>query len=191
MAKKKLKNQNENCEVNKESKEQVSNSQNNGDDTQKMLEQLQKENSELKDRLLRALAEVENIRKRAEKEKEDTAKYAIAKFAKEMLGVADNLARALESISEEDRKNIKQLENIYVGVEATQKELMRAFDIGGIKKLEPMDKAFDANFHEVMFEADMPEKPAGQVIEILEDGYTVNGRLLRPARVGVVKKKSK
>ncbi len=149
---------------------------------------LKEENTELKDKMLRALAEVENIRRRSEKEREDTAKYAIAKFARELLGVADNLRRALDSIPEENRESNEQLQNIFIGVESTEKELLRAFDSLGIKKNVPIDEPFNANFHEVMFEADMPDKVPGHVIEVLEAGYMIHDRLLRPARVGVAKK---
>lgn len=150
---------------------------------------LENEVADLKDRLLRTLAETDNIRKRAEKERADTAKYGISGFARQLLPVADNLRRALEAIPEEDRSQNEALNSIFVGVEATERELHRAFESTGIKVIDALDQPFNPNFHEVMFEADMPEKAPGTVIQVLEPGYMIQDRLLRPARVGVAKGK--
>lgn len=148
---------------------------------------LEAENAELKDRLLRTMAEMENIRKRAEKERNDTSKYAVSNFAKQLLTVSDNLRRALDAVPEERRDDDEALQSIFVGVEATERELLRAFETAGIKPIDAMDQPFNPNYHEVMFEADMPEKTAGTVIQVLEPGYMIHDRLLRPARVGVAK----
>lgn len=152
-----------------------------------LVQTLQAENADLKDRLLRTLAESDNIRKRAEKERADTSKYAVSNFARQLLSVADNLRRALEAIPEEDRQQSEALNSIFTGVEATERELLRAFESTGIKMIEALDQPFNPNFHEVMFEADMPDKPAGTVIQVLEPGYMIHDRLLRPSRVGVAK----
>lgn len=148
---------------------------------------LQAEVAGLKDQLLRAMAETENTRRRAQREREDTSRYAIASFAKELLAVADNLRRAVEAVPAEARENDEALKSIVVGVEATERQLSAAFDRSGIKKLEPLGESFDPNFHQVMFEIEDPAKPAGTIIQILQDGYTIHGRLLREALVGVSK----
>lgn len=139
------------------------------------------------DKALRALAEAENTRKRAERDRQDTAKFAVSSFARDLLGVADNLRRALQAITPEQQAAHEILKTIYTGVEATERELLRALEKNGIKKIEPLDQPFDPNFHEVMFEADIPGKPPGTIIQILEPGYTIHERILRPARVGVAR----
>ncbi|MDD9900179.1 MAG: nucleotide exchange factor GrpE [Alphaproteobacteria bacterium] len=148
---------------------------------------LEEQLADMKDRLLRAMAETENIRKRSEREKQDTAKFAVSSFAKSLLSVADNLSRALAAVTPEQRESDPPLKNIYTGVEMTEKELLRALEKEGIKKIDAMDKPFDPNLHEVMFEGEAADKPPGTVIQVIEDGYTIFERLLRPARVGVSK----
>ena len=148
---------------------------------------LEAEIAELKDKLLRTLAESENIRKRAEKERSDTAKFAVGNFAKNLLNVADNLRRALDAIPEDTRNENEALNNIFVGVEATERELLRAFEGVGIKQIEAQGQPFNPNFHEVMMEVEAADKPAGTVVQVLETGYMIHDRLLRPARVAVAK----
>lgn len=143
--------------------------------------------AEANDKMLRALAEVENIRRRAERDRQDISKFAVSSFARDLLSVADNMHRALQAITPEQRETNEALKNIYIGVEATERELMRLFEKNGIKKQEPLDQKFDPNLHEVMFEAEVPGKAPGTVIQIIEPGYTIHERLLRPARVGVAK----
>ena len=143
--------------------------------------------AEMKDQALRAMAETENIRKRTEREIADTRKYAVMGFAKDLINVSDNLRRAIESVSEEEKQGNDVLINLFTGIEATERELLKAFAQKGIKKLEPLEEKFDPNFHEVMFEAPSTEHPEGIIIQIIEPGYTINDRLLRPARVGVSK----
>ncbi len=145
---------------------------------------LEEENARIKDHMVRALADAENTRKRAVKEREDASKFAVSGFAKDILSVADNLRRALEAVPEEQTEQFQALIN---GIEATERELLRAFEKNGIQKLEPLDQQFDPNFHEVMFEAPIPEKAAGTIIQIIEPGYVLNNRILRPARVGIAK----
>lgn len=148
---------------------------------------LEAEVASLKDQLLRAMAETENVRRRAQREREDTAKFAVTGFAKDMLPVADNLRRALEAVPEEARENDEYLKNLVAGVEATERQLLAGFEKAGIKKLEPIDQPFDPNYHQVMFQVENTGKPGGTVVQILQAGYTLNSRLLREAMVGVAK----
>ncbi|WP_435641311.1 nucleotide exchange factor GrpE [Micavibrio aeruginosavorus] len=147
---------------------------------------LEDEIARLKDHVLRALADGENTRKRAAKEREDATKYAVTGFARDLLSVADNLRRALDAVPEEMKNGGDELlKNLLTGIEATEREMLRAFEKNGIKKIEPINVPFDPHQHEVMFEAPMPGKPAGTIIQLIEAGYVLNDRLLRPARVGV------
>lgn len=138
--------------------------------------------AEARDKMLRALAEVENTRSRARREREDAGKYAISAFARDLLTVSDNLRRALDATPAEIKDS-----PLVQGIEATERELLKAFEKHGIRKLDPSGQPFDPNFHEVMFEAPLPGKPAGLILQVLEPGYVIGERLLRPARVGVVK----
>lgn len=148
---------------------------------------LEKQLAAMKDQALRALAEAENTRKRSDRDRQDTAKFSVSSFAKELLTVADNLRRALSAITPEQQANSPELKNIYTGVEATERELLGLFERNGIKKIEPLGNKFDANLHEVLFEIDAHDKPPGIVMQVIEPGYTIHERLLRPARVGVSK----
>jgi molecular chaperone GrpE len=147
---------------------------------------LAKERDDMRDKMMRALAEADNTRKRAEKMQLDTQKYAISGFAKDMLDIADNLRRALSAISEEQLQD-ETVKLLHEGVEATERVMLSNFEKHGIQKIEPTSGKFDPNFHEVMFEAETPGKDAGEIIQLLEAGYVLNERLLRPARVGVAK----
>ncbi len=142
---------------------------------------------ELNDKMLRALAEAENVRRRAERDKSDAAKYAIANFAREVLGVADNMKRAMASVDADARKGDPALEQLMVGLEMTEREMLSTFERFGIKPIEAMGEKFDHNLHEAMFELDDATKPAGTVMQVVEAGYVLNERLLRPAKVGVSK----
>ncbi|MBB6253578.1 nucleotide exchange factor GrpE [Nitrospirillum iridis] len=148
---------------------------------------LEAEVASLKDQLLRSIAEAENTRRRAQKEREDTAKYAVSGFAKELLAVADNLRRAIEAVPADVRTGNDQVNNLLTGVEATERQLIAAFDRAGIVKLDPLNQPFDPNFHQVVAEVDASGKPAGTVVTILQPGYTIQGRLLREAMVCVAK----
>jgi molecular chaperone GrpE len=149
---------------------------------------LEAELAQMKDQMLRALAEADNIRKRALKEREDAQKFAITAFARDMLDIADNFRRAMDAIPAEAKTGDDPLmKTLLEGIDAVERNMLRIFERHGIKKIEPLDQMFDPNFHEVMFEAPMPGKPAGTVIQLVEPGYTLNDRLLRPARVGVAK----
>ena len=152
---------------------------------------LETELERTKDLMMRTVAESENGRKRALKEREDASKFAVAGFARDILSVADNLRRALDAIPAELQEQHPQVKNLTDGIDATERELLRCFEKNGIKKTEPLDERFDPNFHEVMFETPMPDKAGGTIIQVIEPGYTLNGRLLRPARVGIAKSAEK
>ena len=150
----------------------------------------------LKDQLLRALAETENLRRRAEREREDTAKYAIAGFAREILAVGDNLHLALANIPAEARAADKWLDNLAVGVEVTERELLAVFErlweravvfFVGIRRIDPLGEPFDPNYHQAMTEIPGTGKPAGTVVQVMRSGYVIHDRLLRPAMVAVAK----
>jgi len=153
-------------------------------------EELAAEVDKLKDQLLRTMAELDNYRKRAEREREEMSKFAITGFARELLTVADNLRRALESVPEDHEHPEKILKSLLEGVEITEKELLFAFKKHGIEKIEPLGKPFDHHLHQAMFEVEDADKPAGTVVHVLQPGYQLSGRLLRPALVGVVKGKN-
>lgn len=155
-------------------------------DLEARIKTLEAEVQTAKDQTLRALADAENVRKRAERDREDTGKYAIANFARALLSVADNFRRAIESIPV-DLHDDDRIKNLVTGIEATEKELLSSFDRVGIKPIPAMDQPFNANLHEVMFENPGTGKPAGTIIQVIETGYTIHDRLLRPARVGVAK----
>ena len=142
---------------------------------------LQEELLQARERTMRALADAENTRKRAVKDRDDAGKYAVANFARDMLAFGDNFNRALASMPEDAPPAVAE------GLSAMENELLSVFDRHGIQKIEPLDEPFDANFHEVMFEAPMPGKEAGTIIQVIESGYVLNGRLLRAAKVGLAK----
>ena len=140
-----------------------------------------------KDKWLRALAEHENLRRRLEKEKEDQVKYSVFRFAKEIVGIADNLSRALESVSP-SLASEEKIEPFYKGVGMTLDEIFRIFALFGIEKVEALGLPFDPHSHQVMFEKEDEDVPPFTVVDVLQDGYLLHGRLLRPALVGVSKK---
>lgn len=143
--------------------------------------------AEMNDKALRALAEADNTRKRMEKERQDTVKFAVSSFARDLLSVADNLGRALAAIPPEQRTQDGPLKTIFTGVEATERELLRVLENNGIKKIDPQGQLFDPNLHEVMFEIDAPDQKPGTILQVMEPAYTIHDRLLRSARVGVAK----
>lgn len=147
---------------------------------------LEAELAEHKDRLLRALAETENTRRRAQREREDAAKYAIAGFAKDLLSAADNLRRALDSLPEAEVRD-ELTRSLLAGVAATERELLSVFERHGIRRIDPRGERFDHNFHQAVFEAERPDQPSGTVAEVLQPGWVLHDRLLRPAMVGVAK----
>jgi molecular chaperone GrpE len=148
--------------------------------------ELEAEVADLRDKALRALAEGENVRRRAQRDKEDAFKYAVTAFAREMLTVADNLARALASV---DRAAVADdaTKALVEGVEMTERAMLAAFERAGIRRIETSGRRFDHNLHEAMLEMDDPAKPQGTVVQEFEPGYLLNDRLLRPAKVAVAK----
>ena len=158
------------------------------DAAQQAAEDLEAEINDLRERLTRAMAETENVRRRAERERQDAVKYATSPLAKDLLGVVDNLRRALESVPAEEVEGNETLKNLMSGVEMTEKELMSAFDKHGIRQMavQPGDR-FDPHYHEAMFEVPTDQQASGTVVHILQPGYMLHERLLRPARVGVAK----
>jgi len=151
------------------------------------LAELEAEAADLKDKLLRALAETENVRRRAQRDREEASKYAISNFAREMIVVADNLRRALDHVSPDTRRQDDVVESLAAGVEMTERAMLAAFERFGIRPIEALGQAFDHNLHEAMFEVPDPSQPAGTVVKVMENGYVLDDRLLRPARVGVAK----
>lgn len=141
-----------------------------------------------KDRLLRLAAEMENLRKRTEREKAEATLYAATNFARDLLTVADNLGRALEALPASERESAGEIEkNLIFGVEVTQKELLQVFNRHGIKKIETVGQKFDPNYHQAIYEVPTSEKPPGIVMQEMQSGYAVGERCLRPAMVGVSK----
>jgi molecular chaperone GrpE len=151
------------------------------------LEQARAEAAEYKDKALRAVAELENFRRRAEKEREDVSKYAVSNFAREMMPVADNLRRALDSQPAVDDAVAAALKPFIAGIELTERELLAAFERFGLKKIEPLGQPFDHNYHQAMFELEDPNQPPGIVVQVMQPGYVLKDRLLRPALVAVSK----
>lgn len=151
------------------------------------LTRLKEENQKLKEDFLRAYADAENTKKRCAQEIEKNNKYAISSFAKSLLGVADNLDRALKSIPEDKKDDCEHLKNLLAGVEMTQHELTKVFEKFGIKKMEIIGTKFDPNFHQVIQEVEDKEKANGTIINELQSGYMINDRILREAMVIVSK----
>lgn len=149
---------------------------------------LQQQLAATRDQGLRALAEADNARKRALKDREDASKYAVSNFARDLLDYTDNFKRAIDSIPEDLKSSgDDRITNLLTGLEAMQRQLLQTFEKNGIKKLEPRDEPFNPHFHEVMFEVPGTGKPAGMIIQLVDAGYILHDRLLRPARVGVAK----
>ncbi len=147
---------------------------------------LEEENAALKDRLMRTLADLENLRKRSEREVRDAGQYAIAKFAGDMVTVADNLRRALDAAPEGEAAD-PALTTLSEGVDMTERELLRVLERHGVRKLEPKGERFDPNFHQAMFEVPNDGVPAGMVVEVVQSGFAIGERVLRAALVGVSK----
>jgi molecular chaperone GrpE len=151
-----------------------------------VLENLQLENAALKDKVLRALAEMENQRRRAEREVADAKTYGVTSFALDMLTFADNLRRAVESLPPDAREQAgTELKTLIEGVELTERDFLSRLGKYGVKKLEPLGTKFDPNLHEALFEVPDETAPNATVVQVIEDGYAIGDRVLRPAKVGV------
>ena len=149
---------------------------------------LLKENEELKDRALRAAAEMENLRRRTARDVQDARAYSMANFARDMLSVSDNLRRAIEAVTDEAKAaGGAGLTSLVEGVEVTERAMLTALERHGVRKLEPQGEKFDPNFHQAMFEVPNPDVPANTVVQVVQSGYTIGDRVLRPAMVGVAK----
>jgi len=154
---------------------------------QAALEQARAEVAELKDKLLRAVAETENVRRRSEREMADLRKFAVSDFARDMLSVADNLQRAIAAANQDGAEHSAEVKQLLEGVTLTEKELLHQFEKHGIVRLEPMGQKLDPNLHQAVVQLDDPQAEPGTVVQVMQCGYTIQGRLLRPAMVGVAK----
>lgn len=149
---------------------------------------LMKENEELKDRALRVAADMENLRRRTARDVQDARAYAVANFARDMLSVSDNLRRALDAIPEEAKSaGDAGFKALIDGVELTERAMLSTLERHGVKKLAPEGEKFDPNFHQAMFEVPNPDVPASTVVQVVQPGYSIGDRVLRPAMVGVAK----
>jgi molecular chaperone GrpE len=153
-----------------------------------LVETLARESAEYKDKALRTLAEMENLRRRTEREVADSRAYGIASFARDILAVADNMDRALQALDVELREKADAgIKALLDGVELTERELHKALEKHGVKKFEPVGEKFDPNLHQAMFEIPDPTLPAGTVAQVVQPGYMIGERMLRPALVGIAK----
>jgi molecular chaperone GrpE len=151
------------------------------------LQQLQAEKAELQDKLLRALAETQNVRRRAQQDVERERKFGIERLAKDVLSVADNLGRALSALPRDAEAIDPAVRNVILGVQATERELQSVLERHGVTRIESLGKPFNAEFHQAMMEVEDPTVPAGTVVQELAAGYLIAGRLLRAAMVAVSK----
>ena len=177
-----------------EKEEQVSEELKNKEEAETLPEdliiKLNEEISSLKDQRLRAIAELENFRKRAEKDQSDALKYGISNFAKEIINIRDNIERAQSSISDE-AKNNEAIKSVIEGIDLIAQSVVSTFEKIGIKKIESLNEKFDHNLHQAMMEMENDELEPGTIVQELIPGYTLHDRLLRPAMVGVSKKPKK
>jgi molecular chaperone GrpE len=151
-------------------------------------EALARELAEAKDRTLRTLAEMENLRKRTTREIADARAYGITAFARDVLDIADNLQRALDAVPAEAKENADPgLKALIEGVELTERSLLNTLEKNGVKKFDPTGERFDPNFQQAMYEVPDPSVPAGTVVQVVQAGYKIGERILRPALVGVAK----
>jgi molecular chaperone GrpE len=149
---------------------------------------LEAEKADLKDKLLRTLADMENLRRRTEREVADARAYAVTNFARDMLNVADNIRRALESVPAEAREGAEgAFKALVEGIELTERDLLKTLERHGVKRLEPQGQKFDPHMHQAMFEVPNPDVPSGTVVQVVQTGYAIGERVLRPALVGVAK----
>jgi molecular chaperone GrpE len=156
-------------------------------DLAELLAQAKAEIARLRDEKLRALAEAENTRRRAARERQEASQYAIANFARDLLSVADNLQRALASVDAETRAGDAALDALLGGVEMTERELQTLLTRHGVKPIAALGAPFDPHLHEAMFELPNDSVPNGTVVQVLQEGYTIHDRTLRPARVGIAR----
>ena len=151
------------------------------------LEALLTENTDMRDKLLRTMADMENLRRHTEREKEDTARYAISNFARDVLTIGDNLRRVIEHVPEEAAGKDPALKSFLEGVELTERELLKMMEKHGVTRLEPMGQRFDPNQQQAMYEVPTTDVPEGTVVQVMQAGFTIGDRVLRPALVAVSK----
>ncbi len=154
---------------------------------EELIEKLVEENTDLKDRLMRALAETENIRRRSEKDRQDQAKFGDSPLARELIPVDDNLRRALAAQPTDAMENNDSVKNFVIGIEMTEKQLLGAFNKSKIETIDPKGEKFSYKLHQAMSELENTGQPAGTIVEVIAAGYILNDRLLRPAMVIVAK----
>ena len=153
-----------------------------------VLDKLKAENEELKDRTLRTVAEMDNLRKRTAREMTDARTYAVSNFARDLLAVGDNLQRAIQAVPAEKRESgSEEFKALIEGVELTERELLKALTRAGVNKFNPEGEKFDPNFHQAMFELPGLNLPNNSVAQVVQEGYKIGERVLRPAMVGVAK----
>ena len=161
--------------------------ENDKDSPENIIEKLNEEIQDLKDQRLRAAAELENLRKRAEKDQSDALKYGVSNFAKEIISIKDNIERAQSSISDDVRSN-DDVKSVVEGLDLIAQSAVSTFEKIGIKKIESLNEKFDHNLHQAMMEIENDQVEPGTIVQELIPGYTLHDRLLRPAMVGVAKK---
>ncbi len=153
-----------------------------------IIDALNAENAQLKDKALRTMADMENLRRRTEKEVADARTYAVSSFARDMLTVADNMRRGIESVPQEQRTSADgALKTLLEGVELTERDLLKTLEKYGIKQIDPQGQRFDPNLHQAMFEVEDPNVTTGTVVQVVQAGFVIGERVLRPALVGVSK----
>src|ERR671916_2002608 len=149
---------------------------------------LEAEKADLKDKLLRLMADMETLRRRTEREVADARTYAVANFARDMLNVADNVRRAIESVPAEASAAAEgAFKGLIEGIDLTERDLLKTLERHGVKRLDPQGQKFDPNLHQAMFEVPNPDVPNGTVVQVVQSGYVIGERVLRPALVGVAK----
>jgi molecular chaperone GrpE len=148
---------------------------------------LRAEAAELKDKLLRAHAEVENIRKRSERDREETSKYAVTRFARDIVNVGDNFQRAIDAVPPGAAEQDAALKSFLEGVTMTERELLNVLERHGIKRIQPVNEPFNPHLHQAVMEIQRTDVPAGTVVQVFQAGFTIEDRVLRPAMVAVAK----
>ena len=181
----------ENIEIDPATNTEEVNVDENGDEDisiEKTVENQNKQINELKDQLLRSLAESENLRKRTIKEIADAKKYSHISFIRELVSSVDNLQRALEAVPVDKSQLSEPIKNLVIGLEIVEKEILNTFEKHSLKQIDPLGEKFDYNLHQAMFEVPTTEKDPGFVVEVSQKGYLLHDRLVRPAMVGISKK---
>ena len=159
-----------------------------GDEPSEAVVRLEAERTDLREKLLRTLADMENLRRRTEREAADARLYAVTNFARDALTVADNLRRALDSVPPEARETADgPFKALIEGIELTERDLLKTLERHGVKRLDPQGGRFDPHLHQAMFEVPNPDVPSGTVVQVVQAGFTIGERVLRPALVGVAK----